>query len=108
MESRDELMAELSLINRQLQASDETTSDLLDALVEVTRALKLPVDEARDDTHRFIEGAESIDSATWVQCGGIVFALAQRQVVDARALAARVAQRIFDLAPTHYLPPTLY
>jgi hypothetical protein len=102
MDDRDELMAELALINRQLQASDEPTSDLVDALFEAARALKLPVDDPRDDTHRFIEGAEAIESATWVQCAGIIQLLAQHQLVDERALAARVAQRVFELAPTHY------
>ena len=102
MESRDTLMAEVALIARQLQASDEPTSELIDALVDVCRALKLPADSRRDDTHRFLEGAESVEAATWAQCGGLVFALAERQVVDERALAARVAQRIFQLTPTHY------
>src|SRR3954464_4626498 len=102
MESRDELMAELALIVRQLQASDESTSDLVDALVDTARALKLPINEGRDDAHRFIEGVQSVEAATWLQCGGLVFALAEHQVVDSRALASRVAQRVFELAPTHY------
>jgi hypothetical protein len=102
MESRDELLAELALINRQLEASDESTSDLIDALVEVARALKLPTDARREDSHRFAEGAEAVESATWAQCGGLVVALADRQVVDERAFAARVAQRIFELIPTHH------
>jgi hypothetical protein len=102
MESRDELMAELALIGRQLQASDEPTPDLINALADSARALKLPADERREDTHRFIEGSEPVESATWAQCGGLVWALAEGQVVDGRMLAARVAQRIFDLLPTHY------
>lgn len=102
MESRDHLMAELALIDRQLQASDETTSDLVEALLDVARALKLPVDARREDAHRFIEGTESVATATWAQCGGLVFALTQRQVVEERALAAQVAQRLFELTPTHY------
>jgi hypothetical protein len=101
MESRDTLMAELALIARQLQASDEPTSELIDALVSAARALKLPCDERREDTHRFLEGVESVESATWAQCGGLVFALAERRVVDERAVATRVAQRIFQLTPTH-------
>lgn len=101
MDARDELMAEVALINRQLQASDETAADLIEAFVEAARALKLPVDEARSDTHRFIEGVEPVEGATWAQCGGLIFALAQHQLVDERALAARVAQRVFELAPTH-------
>jgi len=102
MESRDTLMAELALIERQLQASDEPTSELVDALVDAAHALKLPAAALREDTHRFIEGADAVESATWAQCGGLVFALAERHVVDERAFAARVAQRIFELTPTHY------
>ena len=102
MESRDALMAELALIDRQLQASDEPTSELVDALVDAARALKLPTAAPREDAHRFIEGADAVESATWAQCGGLVVALAERQVVDERAFAARVAHRIFELTPTHY------
>jgi hypothetical protein len=103
MESRDELMAELVLIARQLQASDEPTSDLIDALIDVTRALKLPIDEPGTDTHRFIEGVDAVEVATWKQCAGLVFALAQKQVTDERALATRIAERVFELTPTHYI-----
>ncbi|HKO53838.1 MAG TPA: hypothetical protein VJV79_39295 [Polyangiaceae bacterium] len=95
-------MAELALIGRQLQASDEPTPDLINALVDSARAMKLPVDQRRPDTHRFIEGSESVESATWAQCGGLVCALAEGQVVDERMLAARVAQRVFELLPSHY------
>lgn len=102
MESRNDLMAEVALINRQLQASDEATSDLIEALLDVARAIKLPVDEHREDAHRFIEGTESVASATWAQCGGLVFALTQQQVVAERAFAAQLAQRLFELIPTHY------
>jgi|tagenome__1003787_1003787.scaffolds.fasta_scaffold12704899_1 hypothetical protein len=102
MRTRDELMTEISLISRQLQTSDEPTPDLIEALVDSARAINLPVDERREDTHRFIEGDESVESATWAQCAGLVHALQEGQVVDDRALAARVAQRIFDLLPTHY------
>ena len=102
MESRETLMAELALIDRQLQSSDEPTSELVDALVDAAHALKLPTAAPREDTHRFLEGVEAVESATWGQCGGLVFALAERQVVNERAFAARVAHRIFELTPTHY------
>jgi len=102
MESCEELMGELALIERQLESSDEPTSDLIDALVEAARALRLPTDERREDTHLFIDGGEAVESATWRQCGGIVYALIERRIVDERTVAARVAQRIFELAPAHY------
>jgi len=101
MESRDELLAELALIARQLQAPDEPTSDLVDALAAAARALKVPVDESRQDAYRFIDGETAVATATWLQCGGLVYALARGQVVDSRQLAARVAQRLFELAPSH-------
>lgn len=102
MRTRDELLTEIALIGRQLQSSDEPTADLIDALFESARAVNLPVDDRREDTHRFIEGVEAVEAATWAQCAGLVHALQEHQVVEDRALAARVAQRIFDLLPTHY------
>ena len=63
--------------------------------------MKLPVDDARSDTHRFIEGVAPMESATWAQCGGLTLALAQHVLTDERALAGKVAQRVFELAPTH-------
>lgn len=101
-ESLDDLMAGLSLIDRQLGASDESTADLIDALVDTARGLKVPVAARSDETHRFLEGAEPVARASWLQCGGLIFALAEGQVVDQRAVAAQLARRIFDLAPTHY------
>ena len=101
-DSRDELMGELTLIERQLQTADEPTSDLIDALIDATRALKLPIDQRRPDAHLFIDSEQSVSSATWDQCGGLVFALARQEVVAPRAFAARVAQRVFELTPTHY------
>lgn len=102
MESRDNLLAELALISRQLEASDEPTPDLISALIDSARAVKVPADEPRQDTHRFIEGTEPVEVATWAQCGGLVWALSESQVAEERALAARLAQRIFALVPTHY------
>ncbi len=95
-------MADIALIERQLQASDEATADLVEALADGARALRLPVDDRRSDTHRFTEGADSVDAATWLQCGGLVYALSHGEVADERAFAARVARRIFDLTPSHY------
>jgi hypothetical protein len=102
MESRDELLEQLALIERQLQASDEPTANLIDELVDVARALRLPTDDHREDAHRFTEGSEPVESATWKQCGGLIYALAQKQVPDERAFAARLTQRIFELLPTHH------
>ena len=101
MDSPDELLEKLALIYRQLQASDEPTADLVEELVNVARALRLPTDDRRGDAHRFIEGAESVATATWNQCGGLIHALAQKQVVGERAFAAHIAQRVFELLPTH-------
>ena len=95
-------MSQLALIERQLQSSDEPTADLVEALVDAGRAVSLPVEDRRDDSHVFIEGAASIATATWAQCGGLVHALAGGHVSENRELAARVAQRVFELTPTHF------
>ncbi|HET7539662.1 MAG TPA: hypothetical protein VFK05_07315 [Polyangiaceae bacterium] len=102
MESRDELMGELALIERQFQASDEPSVDLIEALLAVARALKMSVDERRTDTHLFLDGAKEVESATWAQCGDLVRALSEGKVLDERVFATRVARRIFELTPTHY------
>jgi len=99
--SKDDLLTQLSVIERQLQSSDEPTRDLVDALLEVARGAKLPMDERRADTQMFLEGAASVEAATWLQCGGLLHALGQGYVTEDRALAARLAQRIFELLPTH-------
>jgi hypothetical protein len=101
MESRDELMAKLALIERQLQASDEETSQLVEELVDAARSLKLGTDTHREDAHLFIEGTAAVETATWAQCAGLLFALSHEQVVDVRSFAARLARRIFELTPTH-------
>jgi hypothetical protein len=52
----------------------------------------------------FLEGTEKVETATWTQCGGLLFALTHEEMRGADALAARVAERIFDLPPTHRRP----
>ena len=98
---RDDLMAQLALIERQLQSSDEPTADLVNALVDVAHALSLPVAERRAETLNFVGGVTSIETATWSQCGGLLHALTEGDVPENRELASRVAQRIFELVPTH-------
>lgn len=100
--SRDELMTQMALIERQLQSSDESTADLVDALVDAARAARVPMQAGKDDTHAFIEGRAAVETATWAQCGGLIQALVEGYVVQNRDLAARVAQRVFELTPTHF------
>ena len=102
MESRNDLLEKLALINRELQSSDAPTADLIEALADSARALNLPNDERKEDTFRFVEGDEAVESATWAQCGGLVQALEAGHIAAGRALAARVAARLFELVPTHY------
>ena len=100
--SRDELLTELALIVRQLESSDESTADLLQALIDTARAARLPAEARRDDSLRFVEGDASVHSATWEQCGGLVHALEHGYVASDRSFIARVAARLFDLLPTHW------
>lgn len=100
--SRDEWMTQLAFIERQLQSADEPTADLVEALADAGRAVSLPVQEGREDSHLFIQGNASVATATWAQCGALVHALAEGYVAENRDLAARIAQRVFELTPTHY------
>jgi len=95
MVTRDELMSELALLERQFQNSDEDTSQLVEELLDAGRALGLASDVHREDAHWFTEGLEPVESATWLQCGGLLYALDNDQVVNVRAFCARLARRIF-------------
>jgi hypothetical protein len=99
-----ELLAELSRLARELKQPPHAEAGGLTAvprLVEVAHALGVPTNSRRDDAPVFLEGTERVETATWTQCGGLLFALAHEEMRGADALAARVAERIFDLAPTH-------
>ncbi len=98
--SRSDLLVTLSRLADDLTAGDGARPTLAE-LTGVARALGVPTGERRDDAPVFLNGTEPIATATWTQCGGILFAI-ERGEVDAPAeAAARVARRLLQLAPTH-------
>jgi hypothetical protein len=100
----------LDLINRlsglmpELRQRGQTlarASTAIAELMEIAHALGVPTTQRRDDAPVFLEGTEKVETATWTQCGGLLFALAHDEARDPGALAVRLARRIFELAPTH-------
>jgi hypothetical protein len=92
---------ELAELGRTLsEQSDLENQRTIQALVEAAHRLGVPTNQRRDDAPVFLAGTESIESATWTQCGGLLFALAHDQPAEARVIAARVARRIATLLPT--------
>jgi hypothetical protein len=71
----------------------------LHALAHAARSIGVPTGTRRDDAPVFIAGTEPIETATWTQCGGLLFALLHDHVPDARDVAERVARRISMLSP---------
>lgn len=104
MTEKLELIDELSHLRRQLSGPALATpgaSNAVSKLIEIARALGVPTTHRRDDAPVFLDGTEKLETATWTQCGGILYAIAHDEVSDRTAVAAKVAQRIFELAPTH-------
>jgi hypothetical protein len=73
----------------------------IDALIGAAHTLGVPTNARRDDAPVFLVGTEPIETATWTQCGGLLFSLAHDELTEARAVAARVAGRIAALLPAH-------
>jgi hypothetical protein len=91
---------ELAELGRTLsEQSDLEDRRTIQALVDAAHTLGVPTNQRRDDAPVFLAGTESIESATWTQCGGLLFALAHDQPAEARLIAARVARRIATLLP---------
>ncbi len=93
-----------------IEALERLTPDLNDPLksesavqelIAVARALEVPTQERRDDAPVFLDGTESIDTATWTQCGGILFAIGRGEAREPGNVAAYVARRLIILAPAH-------
>ena len=99
-----DMIGELSRIAQRLDQRASPQSDVASAtseLVDTARALGVPVDARRDDAPVFLEGTEKVETATRTQCGSMLYALTHETIPDPRAIAARIAQRLFELAPTH-------
>ena len=99
MNERSELVLELSHVGGQLQAcSDPRAAPLfIDELVDIARQLSVPT-KRRDDAPAFLLEPAKINSATWLQCGGLLYALCHDGLRNSVRIAAEVAQRLARLA----------
>jgi hypothetical protein len=99
MNERSELFLELSHVGGQLHAcSDPKTAPLfIDELVEIARQLAVPTDARRDDARVFLRAPDKISSATWTQCGGLLYALCHDGPDNRLQVAVKVAQRLVRL-----------
>ena len=99
MNERSELVLELSHVSGQLQAcSDPQAAPLfIDELVDIARQLSVPT-KPRDDAPAFLVEPAKINTATWLQCGGLLYALCHDRPHDPVRIAAEVAQRLARLA----------
>jgi len=99
MNERRELFLELSHVGGQLHAcSDPKTAPLfIDELVDIARQLSVPTDERRDDAPVFLGAPDKISSATWTQCGGLLYALCHDGPDNRLQVATEVAQRLVRL-----------
>jgi hypothetical protein len=94
------LVADLCRIAQSLRGQ-VADSRSIEELLQVAGALGVSTSSRRDDAPVFLDGTERVETATWTQCGGLLFALVHDDVREPCAIAARVAQRLFELAPTH-------
>jgi hypothetical protein len=101
MNDRSELLLELSHVGGQLHAcSDPRAAPLfIDELVDIARQLSVPTDDRRDDAPVFLDAPSKISTATWIQCGGLLYALRHDPPENQLKIAAEVAQRLVRLVP---------
>ena len=92
-------MAAFESIQQGLRDSDSAAArGSVAALIELAHSLGVNTQDRRDDAPVFVAGTEPIETATWAQCGGLLFALSRDEVPDARAIAQRVGRRVCALA----------
>jgi hypothetical protein len=96
-----ELLLELSHVGGQLHACSDPQAapPFIDELIEIARQLSVPTDDRRDDAPVFLAAPDKISSATWLQCGGLLYALSHDRPDNRLHVAAEVAQRLVQLAP---------
>jgi hypothetical protein len=99
MNERSELFLELSHVGGQLHAcSDPQMAPLfIDELVDIARQLAVPMDKPRDDAPVFLRSPDKISTATWTQCGGLLYALCHDGPDNRLQVAVKVAQRLVRL-----------
>ena len=88
----------------QLSAEFATGHADLRKLSELAASLGVPTRARRDDPYVFIDTPEKISTATWRQCGGVLFALIHDAPANSVEVAALVAQRLAGLAPSRGEP----
>jgi len=101
MNERSELLLELSHVGGQLHAcSDPQVAPcFIEELVEIAQQLSVPTDEPGEDARLFLGEPEKISSASWRQCGGLLYALRYEVPQNRLRVAAEVAQRLARLLP---------
>ena len=100
MTEPDELILELSHVGGQMHACSRGTAPILiDELVDIARQLAVPIDERRDDAPVFLDEPDKIRTATWTQCGGLLYALCHDHPGNGLQVATGVALRLARLAP---------
>jgi len=101
LNERSELLAELTHVGGQLHACSkpEAAQPFIDELAEIAQELAVPISERRADAVIFLAHPEKIGTATWAQCGGLLYALCQECPDNCLQIGSRVAQRLAQLAP---------
>ena len=101
MTEKSELVLELSHVGGQLHACSDPQAapPFIEELVDIARQLSVPTDSRRDDAPVFLEAPDKIGGATWMQCGGLLYALCHDQPDNRLQVAAKVAVRLARLAP---------
>jgi hypothetical protein len=104
MNERSELCLELSHVGGQLHACSDPQAapPFIDELVEIARQLSVPTDAPQDDAPVFLKAPEKISTASWTQCGGLLYALSHDRPKNRLQVATKVAQRLARLVvPQH-------
>ncbi len=98
---QDELLLELSHVGGQLHACSDprVAPPFIDELVDIARRLSVPTDDRRDDAPVFLDAPDKISTATWTQCGGLLYALRHDRPDNRLLVATQVAQRLARLVP---------
>ena len=97
---RNELLLELSHVAGQLHACTDPQAAplLIEELVDIARQLSVPTEARSEDAPAFLAAPEKIVTATWRQCGGLIYALCHARAHHAPRVATEVAQRLVRLA----------
>ena len=100
MNDPSELFLELSHVGGQLNACSDpqTVPPLIEELVDIARELSVPIDPRPDDARVFLRAPDKISTASWTQCGGLLYALCHERPTNGLEIATEVAQRLTQLA----------